>query len=1248
MHLVKKTLSLLVSLAMLLALLPLAALPAAADGPTTEWSDNKAASFSNINETAKTITITSAAELALLASNVNGGNNYSGWTITLAADLDLSAHKWTPIGYYYHDGHMFIYEARSFAGTFDGQGHTISGLNATTAVGNHTEVDIGLFGFVCDGGAVNNLTVSGNVTLTTKDTKNSYHVGGIVGCLGLAKNIAGSMQNCRSAVNVTVNAEPEETGYNFNFDIGGVAGFVRGGSMENCCSTGDVKATFTNASTRTEISIGGVTGTVFGDSLVNTCYSTGAVTVNVTGRASMCYTGGAVGAITADGEVTDCYSTGAVTANAADGADYGCGTGGFAGYINHGAVTNCYYRADPALRGVGDGTDTTTALTAAQFLNAGSFTDWDFTNTWYMGANGPDLRDFATIVSTWTGLYNALRAGGGIVLGADVTWHSGDQEELDIPKDVSAVLDLNGHTVDRASTSSNGKLFEVAGALTLTDCSAAGTGKLTGSNRPSHGGAVLVCEDGSFTMNGGTITGNKAVGQGGAVSVDNGGSFTMNGGTISGNTAQIGSGDAEGGGVCVANGGSFTMTGGTITANTVEAPKGNARGGGVAVGSTATFRVSGNATITGNTANGAVNNLFLFGKTVGIAGPLTGSIGISMKTPGVFTDGLPDKGTMANFTSDDTVYHHLELNTNGEALLAVNQFTVADLSAQTYDGKDKTPVPTVKDSYDGSKALTPGTDYTVSYQKGGEAVTEMVSAGDDYTVTVTGKGSYSLAEPVTKTFTIDPAAWAGNTASVTVKRGNSGEVDLAPCIAEAADVLGAPAAETDDGAVYHVALDTAAKKLTFDVKNDAAAGERTVTVPVTSKNYDYDSIAVTVCVIAKDTQTLTFGKSACTKTWGDEDFLYTATLSAGNGKVTYAVTSGADVAAVDAATGEVHILKAGTAVITATAAETDGFAGATASYTLTVERAAATVTADNKTKTVGEDDPELTWTVKGLVHGDTRDKLSVDIACEHGETAGTYAITPSGDKEQGNYTVTYVPGTLTITAARTPIVWDAPATYPPTIRESAHGTITISPKAPEASAAVTVTATPDGGYQLARLVITDTQGKRVPARYEGGSKWTFTQPAGKVAIEGVFAPIPAPLDPLPLVVSSPQTITVNGTEIKVEAYNIGGTNFFKLRDLAALLKGTPAQFNVEYDEARNVVVITTGKPYSGEAGTVFTDKSATAVLSPQSVEIDGREVRLTSVNIGGNNFFGLRELSAFLGYGVDYDEATNTAIIESK
>ena len=132
------------------------------------------------------------------------------------------------------------------------------------------------------------------------------------------------------------------------------------------------------------------------------------------------------------------------------------------------------------------------------------------------------------------------------------------------------------------------------------------------------------------------------------------------------------------------------------------------------------------------------------------------------------------------------------------------------------------------------------------------------------------------------------------------------------------------------------------------------------------------------------------------------------------------------------------------------------------------------------------------------------------------------------------------------------------------------------------------------------------------------------------------------------VVRSPQKLSVNGKNQTTEINNIDGTNYFKLRDLAAMLNGTDSQFNVDYDASRNMIVVKTGVPYTTATGQelrVGADNSASTVKSSQSMTIDGKTVNLTAYNIGGTNFFGLRDLSAYMGYQVDYDAKTNTAIV---
>ncbi len=133
---------------------------------------------------------------------------------------------------------------------------------------------------------------------------------------------------------------------------------------------------------------------------------------------------------------------------------------------------------------------------------------------------------------------------------------------------------------------------------------------------------------------------------------------------------------------------------------------------------------------------------------------------------------------------------------------------------------------------------------------------------------------------------------------------------------------------------------------------------------------------------------------------------------------------------------------------------------------------------------------------------------------------------------------------------------------------------------------------------------------------------------------------------------SAQNLSVDGRSVECEKYNIDGSNYFKLRDLAKLLNGTGSQFDVGWDEANKVVSVTTKHAYTTPNGhelELGADNSATAQPSAQIIMIDGA-VRsdLTVYNIGNSNFFKLREMGDALGFDVDFDESTNTAIVKSR
>ncbi|MGE4485526.1 MAG: right-handed parallel beta-helix repeat-containing protein [Oscillospiraceae bacterium] len=137
----------------------------------------------------------------------------------------------------------------------------------------------------------------------------------------------------------------------------------------------------------------------------------------------------------------------------------------------------------------------------------------------------------------------------------------------------------------------------------------------------------------------------------------------------------------------------------------------------------------------------------------------------------------------------------------------------------------------------------------------------------------------------------------------------------------------------------------------------------------------------------------------------------------------------------------------------------------------------------------------------------------------------------------------------------------------------------------------------------------------------------------------------------PQVVLSAQSLIVDSKYVVCEKFNIDGSNYIRLRDIAYLLNGTDSQFSVNRDSAANTVSLVTGEAYladGSELVTSDTNKSCTAVPCSLSVQIDGETVTdLSAYHIGNSDYFKLRDLGNAMGFAVKYNVAANAAVVNS-
>jgi len=126
-------------------------------------------------------------------------------------------------------------------------------------------------------------------------------------------------------------------------------------------------------------------------------------------------------------------------------------------------------------------------------------------------------------------------------------------------------------------------------------------------------------------------------------------------------------------------------------------------------------------------------------------------------------------------------------------------------------------------------------------------------------------------------------------------------------------------------------------------------------------------------------------------------------------------------------------------------------------------------------------------------------------------------------------------------------------------------------------------------------------------------------------------------------------VLVNDKIVPFEAYNIGGSNYFKLRDLALILNGTEKQFNVSRDENRNEINLISNSVYkaNGQEMSKGDGIKKIAILNASGIYKDGTKLMIVAYNISGNNYFKLRDIGQAMNFGVTWDEKTSTIRIDT-
>ena len=454
-----------------------------------------------------------------------------------------------------------------------------------------------------------------------------------------------------------------------------------------------------------------------------------------------------------------------------------------------------------------------------------------------------------------------------------------------------------------------------------------------------------------------------------------------------------------------------------------------------------------------------------------------------------------------------------EVTVEGAGKLTITHRTltaaISGTVSKDYDGKNevKTPVSvTLSDIYN--------TDDVTAVVK--SAVFTGVNAGEQKVrvqIELDGakKGNYTLAEStIEANGRINQAAHSAMSVNdLKAKYGKTATLNLKALNLPEGYTFGTIVTNDTDNKIFAANPSITGNTLSVELAADQAKVGKTgtITIPVSSTNYQDFNLIVTVTVLDKTAQTLS--ADAINTVYGES---FTPNVSGAKTELTYKVKSGS----IEYKNGKFTATGAGEATIVVTAAETEEYAFAALEIQVNIAKRTLTVKAADKSAYIGEKLPELTYEVSGLVGSD---KLTKEPTLEVKHAADVDPMKKVGEYDIGfkvdpaasaNYELTTATGKLTVSVRP---VYVGPTGSPVEVGRSDNGTVTASPANAAKGTTVTITANPGKGQELKSLEVLDQHGSSLPLTDLGNGKFSFVMPAGKVTVKPVFGAANAYVNP---------------------------------------------------------------------------------------------------------------------------------------